>query len=172
MMSAGIYLQEHTVEWTDEFNQERTRIERALAGRLLAIEHVGSTSIQGMIAKPIIDIAVLVSSLKVIDETIKANLASLKYHYVHKPEFPTRLFFRRGAWGAGTHHLHMFEDGSVEWSCMIAFRDFLRAHPEEREQYSELKRCLAKTSSDRHVYTAGKGSFVRNILKKAKISKV
>ena len=78
-MSAGIYLQEHTVEWADEFNQERTRIERALAGRLLAIEHVGSTSIQGMIAKPIIDIAVLVSSLKVIDETIKANLASLKY---------------------------------------------------------------------------------------------
>jgi GrpB-like predicted nucleotidyltransferase (UPF0157 family) len=98
------------------------------------IEHAGSTSIQGMIAKPTLDIAVLVSSFKVIDEAPKAKLASLRSDYVHKPEFPTRLFFGSGAWDAGTHHLHIFEEGSLEWSRMIAFRDFLRDNPKEHEE--------------------------------------
>ena len=166
----NINVQEYTIEWADEFERERAGIERALSGKLLAIEHVGSTSIQGMIAKPILDIAVLVSSFKVIDETAKAKLASLKYDYVHKPEFPMRLFFRRGALGAGTHHLHIFEDGGLEWNRMIAFRDFLRANPNEHEEYAELKRRLAETSSDRQMYTDGKGSFIVDILKKAKAS--
>jgi GrpB-like predicted nucleotidyltransferase (UPF0157 family) len=54
----------------------------------------------------------------------------LRTNFPGPPEFPNRFFFRRGARGAGTHHLHVFEDNSVEWSCMIAFRDFLRTNPE------------------------------------------
>jgi GrpB-like predicted nucleotidyltransferase (UPF0157 family) len=163
-MASAINLQEYSSEWARSYELDRSKIAHALEHKVVAIEHVGSTSIPGMVAKPIIDIAVLIGSFAMLDQGAIDTLSAIDYEYVHKPEFPTRRFFRRGLWGAGTHHLHIFEEGSLEWIRMLTFRDYLRADPKARQQYAELKRRLAATSEDRHSYTEAKGSFIRNVL--------
>lgn len=170
-MAPGILLTEYKPAWTEEFNRERMKIEGVLAGKCLQIGHIGSTAIPGMTAKPIIDIAALVGSFDLVDEDARAALSSIGYEYVPKPEFPGRRFFRRGSRGAGTHHLHVYENGSVEWINQIAFRDYLRTHQEAHHEYAELKRRLSRETADRQVYTQAKEPFVRKILEKARLHK-
>ncbi len=143
-------------------------IKRVLGAALSEIEHVGSTSILGMSAKPVIDIAATVSGFDCIDEECVRRFADIGYTHVPHEWFKARRFFRKGPAGAGSHHLHVFEKGNDEYDKMVSFRDFLRRSPSAANEYLELKASLAATSADRQTYTDMKGPFVLSIVERAR----
>lgn len=160
---------EYSEQWAADFAAERERLTRAFIGVEVAIEHVGSTSVPGLCAKPIIDICVGVAELSVLEERIGA-MEELGYSYVpeYEVEIPDRRYFRRPAARPRTHHVHACRrDGSI-WRRHLAFRDWLRSHPVDRDEYAAIKRSLYRRHSlDRPAYTEGKGPFIESILNKA-----
>ncbi|SET71384.1 GrpB domain, predicted nucleotidyltransferase, UPF0157 family [Oceanobacillus limi] len=153
--------------WEAKFEYEKSRIVHALKDKIISIEHIGSTSINGLEAKPIIDIMVGVKDLNEVP-TFFDTLAEVDYEHVPKVEFKDRRFFRKGLWGQGTSHLHVCEFNSDEWLEKILFRDYLRQHPDIAEQYAILKRTLAtEHKEDRSTYTKRKEPFIRMVIEQA-----
>lgn len=163
----SVLLKEYDPLWVSQFEVERSLISTALGGLAKRIEHVGSTSIPGMTAKPIIDIAVAVDAFLALDDKI-SYLDEIGYEYVPKNGFPNRRFFRRGQWGAGTHHLHIYELTSDDWNNIILFRDYLRKYPDTARKYMNIKQKLAIETSDRQTYTDFKGPFIQSVIETAK----
>lgn len=148
--------------WAEIFTQERARIAQALASQEPCIEHIGSTSVSGLAAKPIIDILVSIPSLENAWRCI-APLAELGYTFVDYPENVERRFFRRGF--PRTHHIHIVQSGGREEREKLAFRDALRADPDLQQRYQALKQALAAVHpNDRARYAQEKTDFVRQIL--------
>ena len=122
----------------------------------------GSTAVPGLPAKPVIDILVVVEDLRDAGACI-APLAKLGYSFVDHPENVDRRFFRKGA--PRTHHLHIVEAGSAAHRDHLDFRDALRAGPELRRAYADLKAALAEAHRrDRETYSKKKSDFVRRSL--------
>jgi GrpB-like predicted nucleotidyltransferase (UPF0157 family) len=139
-----------------------------LANKVLAIEHIGSTSVAGLAAKPIIDIAIGVKDLGAVGEFIEP-LRRIGYEFVFHKEFPERRFFRKGQWGAGTHHVHVYRFKGEHWNNQILFRNYLRTHPDAIKEYQQLKIDLAeKFRFDRASYTGNKAAFIKSVLLLAK----
>lgn len=162
-----VVLREYRAAWPGLFEHERAAIAAALGSGALAIEHVGSTSVAGLAAKPIIDIAIGVESFEA-SIVLAAPLEALGY--AHRGEFgiPRRRYFTKGE--PRTHHIHMLEIASDEWRCHLHFREFLRAHPSVAAEYGSLKRELAERhASDREGYTEAKSEFIRSVLRRAAI---
>lgn len=156
-------------EWEVFFNNEKNEIRKAIGQFILAIEHIGSTSIKNMCAKPIIDIAI---GLKKYDDGFKCveGLSKIGYLYFGERGIPGRHYFRRDS-EIVKFHLHMHEITSEEWKNHILFRDYLRNHEKEAKEYTELKYDLKhKFGNDIEKYTEAKAEFINNILKKAKES--
>jgi GrpB-like predicted nucleotidyltransferase (UPF0157 family) len=165
-------LVEYDPRWPVLYREEEARILDAIGHRLIAIEHVGSTSVPGLAAKPIIDIMAAIDSLDTAQEFI-VPLHGLGYEYVPEYEdvLPERRYFRKGPEGARTHHLHMVELESHFWTRHILFRDFLRAHPEEASLYAQLKRGLAaQYGADRLGYQDAKGPYITSVEEKARVA--
>lgn len=162
-----VILREYDHLWSSQFEMEREVIAAALGHEAKRIEHVGSTSIPGMMAKPIIDIAVGIDSFADFNADFISKLEEIGYEYVPKLEFPNRRFFRRGQWGAGTHHLHVYELTSDDWKKIICFRDYLRNHPEVAMEYMNLKQLLVEGGIGREAYTNRKGPFIQSVVKRA-----
>jgi GrpB-like predicted nucleotidyltransferase (UPF0157 family) len=160
--------------WPARFDAEAARIEEAMAGAALRVEHVGSTSMPGLAAKPVIDIQVSVASLEKPD-LHAAPLARLGYGHV--PLGAVDLvypFFQKPAAWPTTHHIHLCVLGSEHERRHLAFRDYLRAHPEVAAEYVAVKRSLAAehggaTPESRERYSLSKTDFVRTILERARI---
>jgi len=164
-----VQLVESRSEWPNRFLKEKARIEQALSGfaPLLGLEHIGSTAVPGLPAKPILDIAAGIDRLEGCDDWI-APLAAIGYEYIPKNEVPNRHFFRRGEWRKGTHHLHIYEWNGEAWLAHLRFRDYLRAHPEARDRYATLKRELAALHpDDRAAYTRLKSPFIQAMMQEA-----
>jgi len=154
--------------WRDLFLAEAARLRAALGGRVLAIEHVGSTSIPGMDAKPVLDMMAAVSSLAEAGRLVPL-IEALGYEPRPDPEIPERRFFVRGRTTRRTHHFSLAEPTSRYWRDTLLFRDWLRAHPEAAEEYRALKHALAaQHATDREKYTTGKGVFVHAVLARAR----
>lgn len=156
--------------WPQRFEEERQSIERVLGGYTVAIEHVGSTAVPGLAAKPIIDILVGIRRLDDARFCI-APLASIGYEYVpeYEKEVPDRRYFHKGPSRARTHHLHMAEDHGDFWDRHLLFRDYLRAHPEVAREYEALKRTLARRHrNERETYTDAKKSFIETAVAAAR----
>lgn len=155
--------------WPGLFAEEAKRLRQAIGGALVAVEHVGSTSIPGLSAKPVIDILVGVRVLGEGEKAVPA-LDALGYEYRGENGIPGRLFLRKGLVEyRRTHHLHMVGMGHEQWASMLSFRDYLRAHPDEAGRYEALKRDLASQfRGDRRAYTDGKAEFVEAVLAKAR----
>jgi len=169
MSSAILNLSKYDPFWIGEYENEKCNILSAISHEIIDIEHIGSTSVKGLGAKPIIDIMVGIANLEDADNLIKP-LGSIQYEFVPKPELIDRRFFRKGLWGQGTCHLHICEFNSTEWVEKILFRDYLRNHPESAIEYYKLKKSLAKKYQfDRQTYTKKKEPFIREIIKKAKV---
>jgi GrpB-like predicted nucleotidyltransferase (UPF0157 family) len=148
--------------WAHEFELERDRIVSAVGNRILEIQHVGSTAIPGVPAKPVLDILVGVEDFEEASACI-APLESLGYSYRHEHGIPRRHYFVKGA--PRTHHLHMVERRSDHWVITTAFRDFLRHDPASAREYAEAKRALAaKYSLDRQAYQREKDKVVERLL--------
>jgi GrpB-like predicted nucleotidyltransferase (UPF0157 family) len=165
---APVFVVPYDERWPARFAAERALLEPMLAPWLVAnLEHMGSTAIPGLVAKPIIDIMAPVESLEASRPALAA-LTSLAYHY-----FPYRAevmhWFCKPSDSHRTHHLHLVPFNSSLWSERIAFRDHLRAHPAIAAEYGELKRRLADQHRfDREAYTEAKGTFVQRVLKLAR----
>lgn len=167
-MTTQINIEPYTSLWAKNYELEKASLEQALDSRFKGIEHIGSTAVLGLGAKPIIDMMIGVTKLEDADQFIHP-LSRLGYEHVVHNHFPNRRFFRKGAWGAGTHHLHVYVYKSVEWNNQLLFRDYLIEHEEARHSYYCLKLELAKQyAHDRTSYTASKTDFIEAILKKAK----
>ncbi|MXJ74052.1 GNAT family N-acetyltransferase, partial [Escherichia coli] len=124
-----------------QFEQEAEGIKKALGGNCIEIHHIGSTSVPGLAAKPIIDMIPVVLDISKVDS---ANAAMQVLGYEAKGEYgiPFRRYFQKG-YNLRTHHAHIFERGNSEIERHLKFRDWMRAHPEDREAYACLKQELA-----------------------------
>jgi len=161
-----IRLEAHNPQWARLYERERARLHAALGPHVLDLQHVGSTAIPGIRAKPILDIAAAVSSFEAATVTI-APLEELGYEYRGEHGIPRRHYFvLRSPDGETTLvHLHMLEVDSAEWENHLLFRDYLRAHPQEAQAYQTLKeQLMAQFRDDRLAYTEGKAAFVARIL--------
>ena len=164
---ARVHLVEYDDGWPERYRIEASRIAGALGPDLVAIEHVGSTAVPGMPAKPVIDILAAVAPWTAFDAMV-SSLRDLGYVYTPESEAddPGRRVFRKGPEDMSqlrTHHLHVTDAGSDYWMRIVAFRDRLRNAPEDAAAYARLKRRLAtRFEHDSRGYTAGKSDFVRS----------
>jgi GrpB-like predicted nucleotidyltransferase (UPF0157 family) len=168
LTSGAVRLLEYTAEWRSLFEEERFRLANQIGEAIIEIQHIGSTAIPGMIAKPILDMAIAVVNFEEAYGAIP-KMEGLGYTYRGENGIPRRHYFVKGE--PRTHHLHMVEIDSEDWLINLRFRDYLIAHPTAAEAYSRLKSTLAeKYPNDREAYQAGKARFIQEILRKTRHS--
>lgn len=155
-------------KWARLFDKEKQLLLDTFGDRIIDIEHVGSTAIPGVPAKPLIDMNVAISSLDDgYIEGFVAPLEKLGYHYMHK--FPERHFFAKGPEVKRTHHLTLVELNSNQWNNSMMFRDYMRRNKQACEEYTTLKEKLANQyAEDRASYTKEKEDFIQKIIQLAK----
>jgi GrpB-like predicted nucleotidyltransferase (UPF0157 family) len=157
----------HHPKWAEYFSKEKQLLSKILGEKVLDIRHIGSTSIPGIPAKPILDILAAVTMLADV-EAFTQDLNKIGYEDKGDGGVPGRRFFVKGTEAKRTHHLNFCEMSSFFWRSHLAFCDYLERHPEIAREYSALKRGLAdRFPNDRSAYTAGKEEFVRSILNRA-----
>ncbi|MEI5909707.1 GrpB family protein [Bacillus spongiae] len=176
MVQSIIEIYEYDKEWEEIFSSLKEVVIHSLGHLILDIEHVGSTAVPGLGAKPILDIDVVIQDHDVLPDVIQ-ELEILGYH--HQPEwsFEGREAFGRKdlltPWdGSKTewmdHHLYVCNKESEELSRHIAFRNYLRNNRAAVMKYDKLKRTLAKEMNNRAAYTSGKTEFINKVLEKTK----
>ena len=164
---SSVWLVPYDSTWPLEFAAEAERIEHACAGLPIRLEHIGSTSIPGLAAKPVIDILAGRPS-NVSGDRYVAPFRQLGYEHKGAYGIPGRNYFRRGT--PRTHHVHLVSWSSELWRDHLLFRDYLRAHPETAREYETLKREMAAMYvNDKENYTDAKGPFVRSIVRRARL---
>ncbi len=154
----------HNSQWKSIFDTESQYIANALGENVIAIHHIGSTAIETIYAKPIIDFLVEVKDINQVDA---CNLAMELIGYEVMGEFgiEDRRFFRKdNQEGLRTHHIHIFEVNSAQITRHLAFRDYMRDHPNMAQKYSDLKQKLAgEYPNDIARYQDGKAEFIKKI---------
>ncbi len=166
----SIELVPHQTEWKSLFESEADLLREILGDYNVAIEHIGSTAISGLEAKPIIDILVGVQKLEDAEKCI-VPLARIGYEYRGEQGIVGRFYFRKGTADVSTHHLNIVEMTSEFWRGHLLFRDYLRQHADAAQSYGELKRGLAlKHKGNRPAYTEAKADFIKSVLEKAAAS--
>ena len=172
-MPIPIVIVEYDPQWPEMFEEEKARIYSIVGDVLVAIEHIGSTAVDGLGSKTCIDMLAAVpgmpDSLKCIEP-----LKELGYYYHFYPQYPERCVFIDGTIGGAPHHLHMTAHMSDFWKDKILFRDYLRAHRETADEYYRLKLIWAEEyGEDREEYldyTNAKNDFIGMVLSKARES--
>ena len=156
--------------WNEKFQTEKARILEVFGDKSIKIEHIGSSSVEGLSSKPIIDIAVLVENHEEADSFIEP-LSQLGYRFDKENSSNERHLFRKGE--PTEFHLSIaYADRGGFWDRQILFRDYLRRHPEALEEYAELKANLLQKHPDGgDGYINGKSGFIQNVLKLAKEEK-
>ncbi len=155
--------------WPEQFSAEASILTELLRPWLASpVEHIGSTSVPGLAAKPILDMMAGVHDL----HSAKDAIPVLTSHgYTHGQHRPATLWFHKARSGSIPEQaLHLTEPGSSLWRERLAFRDALRADPLLAHQYQELKERLAADSADMAAYTAGKREFVIQVLARAGVT--
>ena len=152
-------------EWPALFESEQKIIEAAVGDHVPDIQHVGSTAIVGMPAKPILDIAIAVEDFEQARVCIDP-LVALGYTFRGENGIPRRHYFQKGE--PCTHHIHMVEKTSDEWRKLVRFRDMLRADRSTAADYRRLKLDLwERLPGDRKAYQAAKAAFIEEIIRRA-----
>ncbi len=167
----SIVIADYDPVWPALFEEEKARILAVAGSYIQDIQHVGSTSVPGLGAKPTIDILIGLSDLALVEKCV-LPLQGLGYEYLGENGLPERHFFRRppgASWIGRTHNMHMVVKGNRDWRRMVTFRDYLRTHPEVVQQYYALKQELAtRYSSHRDaykIYPEAKTEFIESILR-------
>jgi GrpB-like predicted nucleotidyltransferase (UPF0157 family) len=159
-----VVLSEYNSDWQDMFEAEKSHL-LSIIGDLLcgSVEHVGSTSVTGMIAKPVIDIMFGVNSLEDASSAIVRLVENGYCHYPYKPE--VMHWFCKPSPEFRTHHLHLVPYESNLWNDRLNFKEALKTNKTYFDKYRELKQKLANTvGSDRELYTQLKGPFIQKVL--------
>ncbi len=153
--------------WAADYAAEAARLIPVFGHHLLAIHHIGSTAVPGLLAKPTIDILPVVDDISQID-ALNPPMAALGYIAKGENGIPGRRYFRKGSDANHTHHIHVFQAGRPEIADHLNFRDYLRAHPDEAVAYGRLKTTLAaQFRADPPAYTNAKAEFIAEILRRA-----
>ncbi|EDL64533.1 GrpB family protein [Bacillus sp. SG-1] len=174
MAHSGIVIWEYNANWGVEFESIKGVIKNRLGDSIIAIEHVGSTAVPGLGAKPILDIDIVIEGYEIFPKVVFA-LERLGYFHQKEWSFEGREAFGRkdesvpwtregSSWMQ--HHLYVCDEQSSELAKHIAFRNYLRGNPQAAYEYEKLKRNLAKIESQRPSYTSGKTEFIQSILGK------
>lgn len=146
-------------EWQSRFEEEAGKLRRLFEGELVAIHHIGSTSVEGLAAKPIIDMMPVVRDIERVDAYTE-RMEALGYRGLGEYSIPKRRYFRKGE-EERTVHVHVFEEGNPDVVRHLAFRDYLRTFPEVRDTYGELKLQLAtQHPEDMEGYIQGKHEWI------------
>lgn len=157
-------------KWAELFEREKRKLNEKLGDLVIDIQHVGSTAIPAVPAKPIIDIAVGVHSTKDVKKLVKP-LKELGYKDAGWVGVPgVNFLFTKGPGSRRTHYLHVFKYNGVSWKNDLLFRDYIIKYRGRAKQYVKLKKRLAKSfADDRYKYTAAKAKFITDTIKKAKL---
>lgn len=166
--SDAIVLAPFRSEWAALAQQELDTLRGALVGiPLKDLQHVGSTAIRGIVAKPVLDLQLLVSNSADFPRIIAA-IETLGYEYWAENPNTAQLFFVKGRPPAGkgrTHHVHVLQDAD-KFEDAVLFRDALNGDPTLAAEYETLKRDLAgKFATEREAYTEGKTDFIRDVIR-------
>ncbi len=149
--------------WPDQFAAEAARIAPALGDNLLEIRHVGSTSVPGLAAKPIIDMMPIVRDIRLVD-VATAQMVDLGYEPMGEFGLPGRRFFRRSVDGLRTHHVHIYAQNDPDVARHADFVAYLSAHPDEAARYGALKHQLAAAHpNDANAYMDGKNGLIKEL---------
>jgi len=159
----AVCIVEHDPAWASGAREELRRLEAALGRMALRLEHVGSTSVPGLAAKPILDLQLAVADIEP-RARYAGTLEQLGYLFVPDPELPDYHFFARPPERPRSHHLHVCRAGSKHELRHLALRDYLRAHGDEAAGYGALKHELVRQRpQDRLAYLAGKQPYVNEL---------
>ena len=164
--SEPISVVDYDPRWAELYDRESESVRAALGAVVVAVEHIGSTAVTGLPAKPVIDLLVGLRMLELPAASIAA-MEALGYEYLGEHGIPGRLFFRKGR--PRSHHVHAVLFGSDLWERHVGFRDFLRANLDEAQRYGDFKRALAvDVGGDRDRYLEGKEAFASELQERAR----
>jgi GrpB-like predicted nucleotidyltransferase (UPF0157 family) len=153
--------------WAGHFSEEAVLLKAILRQEVVAIHHIGSTSVPGLPAKPIIDILVEVCSIARVDD-FNSQMRQEGYDPRGEHGLPGRRYFVKGSPDLHTHHVHMYQQGHPDIPRYLNFRDYLMAHPSEAERYGKLKQALAtQFPLDVDAYQSGKAALIAELEEKA-----
>ncbi|KIL51433.1 hypothetical protein KP77_09450 [Jeotgalibacillus alimentarius] len=162
-----VTVQAYNSNWANLFKKEAEKIKVIFGDQLIDIYHIGSTSVPGLHAKPIIDMLPVLKDIKVADQ-LAHQMERIGYEALGEYGLPGRRYFRKGA-DKRTHHVHMYDPlSSDEIERHLAVRDYLRQHPEAAAEYGALKVKLAEAYPN-HIesYIDGKNDFVQQLEKES-----
>ena len=171
MTNSQIRVVQYDPAWPESFATERPALQAVFEPLSVVIEHVGSTSVPGLGAKPVIDVMVGVERLREVEPRVPA-LEALGYEYVpeYEAQLPERRYFRKPRIRPRTHHLHIVERGSTFWARHLLFRDYLRRHAEVADDYYQLKcQLAARLGGDGVAYTEAKSQFIEAAMARARV---
>lgn len=161
-MTPRIEVVPYNPKWPQLFENEALLIKKALGDNCITIHHIGSTSILGLNAKPIIDMLPVVKNILEVDNVTKA-MEHLGYKAKGEYGMAFRRYFQKGT-DTTTHNVHIYEEGNPEILRYLKFRDWMRAHTDDAQAYAKLKLDLAsKFPNDILKYCSGKDAFIANI---------
>ncbi|MFD2043380.1 GrpB family protein [Ornithinibacillus salinisoli] len=153
-------------KWASMFSVEAEKLRLIFGNEIIDIHHIGSTSVVGLKAKPIIDIMPIVKNINIVDN-YNEKMKNIGYEPKGENGITGRRYFKKGG-DNRSHHVHIYQIGSYEITRHLAFRDYLRKHPDVKKNYGELKEQLAQQFPyDIASYINGKEGFAREIEVKA-----
>lgn len=163
-----VELKSYDYKWKDDFKKEKEELKKILGDLAITIEHVGSTAVERLSAKPIIDISVGVKTLPEI-KALNQMFFDHSQYSVKEDSVEGEILVRKGPEDNRTHFIHIMEVESDRYKDTILFRDYLISHPDDLLKYEKLKTELAKKyPNERKMYTSSKNGFITDLMKKAK----
>lgn len=174
MPNGNVNIVEYNPDWPSLFEQEKKRLMEICGSSIIAIEHIGSTSVPGLGAKDIIDMVVAVEKIEIADNSLIDIITAMGYNYAkHQEEFfPNRRLFSTIPGEMDYYcHVHMVELDTEFWKRHLIFRNYLREFSDIRDEYYKLKLTLSQTHNTkdtRILYTTSKTEFIEDVVENAK----
>lgn len=164
-----VKLMPHQKAWDEEFSECAAMLREVWRDNLIDVQHVGSTSIPSICAKPILDVAVRLKSMADMDvEALTAK--GYSYEGPHFGSVEYQVFVLRGENQLSLHHIHVYGPAEKGFDQLVGFRDYLNSHPDAAKEYEEIKFRLAEVHAEnRSAYTKGKSAFILSIYDKLEI---
>ena len=162
-----IELLHYTPKWIESFKQEKRALQ-SFIGKDVAIEHIGSTAVPGLVSKPTIDLLIGVSHIEWRELSLFiSEITSLGYDYIpeYETHLPERKYFEKVQDGHHIAHIHLVKKGGEFWKKHLFFRNILQSNQQLRSEYGQLKQALARREwKNRNDYANAKSAFISEVL--------